>query len=80
MAQDFNEHCIAVMPFIKGKHPENIEETMTCPYSSFCFEAEALLTDADDADPHVAGLIEPRFCRPGHSTGTGGKDISNFKD
>ncbi|MEZ4549595.1 MAG: hypothetical protein R2874_03705 [Desulfobacterales bacterium] len=48
MAQDLNEHCIAVMPFIKGKHPENIEETMTCPYSSFCFEEQSLLTDADD--------------------------------
>ena len=48
MAQDLNENCIAVMPFIKGKHPENIEETMTCPYSSFCFEEQSLLTDADD--------------------------------
>ena len=48
MAQDLHEHDIAVMPFIKGKNPENIEETMTCPYSSFCFEAESLLPDAAD--------------------------------
>ncbi|MEZ4576892.1 MAG: hypothetical protein R2875_02455 [Desulfobacterales bacterium] len=62
MAQDFNEHCIAVMPFIKGKHPENIEETMTCPYSSFCFEAEALLTDADDTLTRMLqGLLNRDF-------------------
>jgi hypothetical protein len=41
-AQELIQKRIAVMPFIKGKNPESIEETMTCPYSSFCFEDESL--------------------------------------
>ena len=47
MAQGNDENRIAVMPFIKGKNPENIEETMTCPYSSFCYEETSLLPQAD---------------------------------
>jgi TolB-like protein len=47
MAQNKKESCIAVMPFIKGKHPENIKDTMTCPYSSFCYEDASLLPEAD---------------------------------
>jgi TolB-like protein len=46
-AQEISQKRIAVMPFIKGKHPESIEETMTCPYSSFCFEEESLKEGAD---------------------------------
>ncbi len=46
-AQALHESRIAVMPFIKGKNPENIEETMTCPYSSFCYEDASLFPEAD---------------------------------
>lgn len=46
-AQEESNKRIAVMPYIKGKNPESIEETMTCPYSSFCFENESLKEGAD---------------------------------
>lgn len=46
-AQEESNKRIAVMPYIKGKNPESIEETMTCPYSSFCFEDESLKEGAD---------------------------------
>ena len=46
-AQEMINKRIAVMPYIKGKNPENIEETMTCPYSSFCFEDESMKEGAD---------------------------------
>ncbi len=46
-SQEMSNKRIAVMPYIKGKNPESIEETMTCPYSSFCFEDESLKEGAD---------------------------------
>ncbi len=46
-AQDAGEKSIAVMPYIKGKNPESVEETFTCPYSSFCFEDESIKQGAD---------------------------------
>jgi TolB-like protein len=46
-AQEMSNKRIAVMPYIKGKNPESIEETMTCPYSSFCFEDDSLKEGAD---------------------------------
>ena len=41
-AQEVNEKRIGVMPFIKGKNPDNVAETMTCPYSRFCFENDSI--------------------------------------
>jgi hypothetical protein len=46
-AQDEGLQSIAVMPFIKGKNPENVEETMSCPYSRFCFENDSIEEGAD---------------------------------
>ncbi len=46
-AQDEGIQSIAVMPFIKGKNPENVEETMSCPYSRFCFENDSIREGAD---------------------------------
>jgi len=46
-AEEMSYERIAVMPYIKGKNPESIEETMTCPYSSFCFEDDSLKEGAD---------------------------------
>jgi hypothetical protein len=38
---------IAVMPYIMGKNPESIEETMTCPYSSFCYDPDSIKKGVD---------------------------------
>ena len=38
---------IAVMPFIKGKHPENVTDSFTCPYSSLCFDTDGIQAGAD---------------------------------
>jgi len=46
-AQGFAEERIAVMPFIKGKNPETVEETITCPYSSLCFDEQSMKAGAD---------------------------------
>ncbi|MBC2717157.1 MAG: hypothetical protein HF978_17770 [Desulfobacteraceae bacterium] len=46
-AQDAGEKSIAVMPYVKGKNPESIEETITRPYSSFCFDNESIKQSAD---------------------------------
>jgi hypothetical protein len=46
-AQDAGESNVAVMPFVKGKDPEKIEETLNCPYASICFEDENILAGAD---------------------------------
>jgi len=46
-AQEMSEKRIAVMPYIKGKNPENIAETITCPYSRFCFDNESMKEGAD---------------------------------
>lgn len=41
-AQETSEKRIGLMPFIKGKNPDNVAETMTCPYSRFCFENDSI--------------------------------------
>jgi len=46
-AQEMNETRIGLMPFIKGKNPDNVAETMTCPYSRFCFENDSIKQGAD---------------------------------
>ncbi len=38
----------AIMPFVKGKDPEKIEQTLNCPYADICFENENIL----DIDNH----------------------------
>ena len=46
-AQGLAEERIAVMPFIKGKNPDTVEETITCPYSSLCFDEQSMKAGAD---------------------------------
>ena len=41
-SQETDAQQIAVMPFIKGKNPENVEDTFSCPYSQFCFENDSI--------------------------------------
>jgi hypothetical protein len=45
-AQDAGEPSFAVMQFVKGKHPEKIEETFNCPYANLCYEDENILPGA----------------------------------
>ncbi len=45
--QGLAEERIAVMPFIKGKNPDTVEETITCPYSSLCFDEQSMKAGAD---------------------------------
>jgi hypothetical protein len=46
-AQEAVEPSVAVMPFIKGKNPEKIEETLNCPYANICFEDQNILSGAE---------------------------------
>lgn len=46
-AQGLAKERIAVMPFIKGRNPETVEETITCPYSSLCFDEQSMKAGAD---------------------------------
>ena len=42
-----DKHSIAVMPFIKGRDPQNLANTLSCPFERFCYEDDALEPDAD---------------------------------
>lgn len=42
-----DEKSVAVMPFIKGRDPQNLENTLSCPFERFCHEDDALEPDAD---------------------------------
>ena len=42
-----NKHSIAVMPFIKGRDPQNLANTLSCPFERFCYEDDALEPEAD---------------------------------
>lgn len=42
-----DEKSVAVMPFIKGRDPQNLENTLSCPFERFCYEDDALEPDAD---------------------------------
>jgi hypothetical protein len=46
-AQDDASPSVAVMPIIKGKHPDKIEETLNCPYANICFEDTNIMPGAD---------------------------------
>jgi hypothetical protein len=48
-AQEPGASSVAIMPFVKGKHPQKIEETLNCPYANICFEDENVLPGADKA-------------------------------
>ncbi|HMA86241.1 MAG TPA: hypothetical protein VKN73_11110 [Desulfosalsimonadaceae bacterium] len=37
---------IALMPFIKGRDPQNLANTLSCPFERFCYEDDALASDA----------------------------------
>lgn len=52
-AVEAGEKRIAVMPYIIGKHPETVEETFTCPYSSFCYDNDSLKAGADKTLTHM---------------------------
>jgi len=47
-AQESLKPGIAVMPFIKGKHPEKVEQTLICPYAGICFEQQDVQSGADE--------------------------------
>lgn len=38
---------IAVMPFIKGRDPQNLNQTLSCPFENFCYDENALNPEAD---------------------------------
>jgi hypothetical protein len=46
-AQDAGVPSIAVMPFVKGKFPEKIEETLNCPFANICYEEDNILPGAE---------------------------------
>jgi len=37
---------VALMPFIKGRDPQNLANTLSCPFERFCYEDDALASDA----------------------------------
>lgn len=41
------EQSVAVMPFIKGRDPANLTDTLSCPFANFCYEETALNSEAD---------------------------------
>ena len=47
-AQDAKVGSVAVMPFIKGEHPENIGETLNCPFAAICFENTDISPGAEE--------------------------------
>lgn len=38
--------AVALMPFIKGRDPQNLANTLSCPFERFCYEDDALASDA----------------------------------
>ncbi len=38
---------IAVMPFIKGRDPQNLNQTLSCPFENFCYDESALQPEAN---------------------------------
>jgi len=38
---------VAVMPFIKGRDPRNLAQTLSCPFDNFCYEKTELDPAAD---------------------------------
>jgi TolB-like protein len=46
-SQEAGEPSVAVMPFVKGKNPDKIEETLNCPYANICFEDQNILPGAE---------------------------------
>lgn len=40
------ESMLALMPFIKGRDPQNLANTLSCPFERFCYEDDALASDA----------------------------------
>ena len=40
------ESVVALMPFIKGRDPQNLANTLSCPFERFCYEDDALASDA----------------------------------
>ncbi len=40
-------HSIAVMPFVKGRDPQNLAHTLSCPFANFCYEETELNPEAD---------------------------------
>lgn len=46
-AQEPVRYNLAVMPFIKGHDPQNLGQTLSCPFSRFCYEEMGLEEGAD---------------------------------
>lgn len=42
-AQDADKYTVAEMPFIRGENPENVDETLNCPFANICFENQNVL-------------------------------------
>jgi hypothetical protein len=46
-AQDADVYTVAEMPFIRGENPENVDETLNCPFANICFENLNILPGAE---------------------------------
>ena len=46
-AQDADVYTVAEMPFIRGENPENVDETLNCPFANICFENQNVLPGAE---------------------------------
>ncbi len=48
LAQEPVTEKLAVMPFIKGHDPQNLGQTLSCPFARFCYEEMGLAEGADE--------------------------------